>query len=387
MWTEPILHVDMDSFYVEVERLDDPSLRSVPVAVGGTGPRGVIASASYEARRHGVHSAQPTAQARRACPQLKVVPPSHPKYNRVSAEVFAVFREFTPLVEGLSLDEAFLDVSGLRHHFDTAVEVGEAVRSEIHSRLGLPSSVGVASNKLIAKLASERAKPDGILHVPSHDQRGFLWPLPAAALPGVGPATLASLRRLGIDTVADVSETPEATLAKVVGPSLGRQLLDLAAGIDLRPVMPDQEVKSISVEETYPVDLVGEDVVTTALLDHAGQLADRLRRSGVAARTISLKVRYPDFETVTRSRTSSQPTRSRSVLFRVGSELLSDLGLDGPVRLLGLAATGLEKDDEPRQTVLGFTSEWERVEEVVFDVWDRFGGNAISPPPSRDDAG
>lgn len=385
MWTEQILHVDMDSFYVEVERLDDPSLRSVPVAVGGTGPRGVIASASYEARRHGVHSAQPTAMALRACPQLKVVPPSHRKYGEVSAEVFAVFRAFTPLVEGLSVDEAFLDVGGLRLHFDSPVEVGERIRSEIRSRLGLPCSVGVASNKLIAKLASERAKPDGVLHVPSDTQTEFLHTLPATALPGVGPATLASLKRLGIDTVVDVAETPEGALAKAVGPTLGRQLLDLAAGIDPRPVLPDQEVKSISVEETYPVDLEGLSVVTAALLEHAHQLSDRLRRSGVSARTISLKVRYPDFETLTRSRTSSQPTHAWRDLFRVGSELLSELGIDRPVRLLGLAATGLERDDHPRQAVLGFPPGWDRVEDAVFEVRDRFGGTAINPARSLDD--
>lgn len=385
MWTEPILHVDMDSFYVEVERLDDPSLRSIPVAVGGTGPRGVIASASYEAREYGVHSAQPTGLAFRACPQLRVVPPSHQRYHQVSNLVFAVFREFTPLIEGLSLDEAFLDTSGLRHHFESPVAVGEAIRSEIRSGLGLPSSVGVGSNKLIAKLASEAAKPDGLLRVPLDSQIGFLHSLPATALPGVGPATLAALRRLGIESVADVAVTPEATLARVIGPALGHQLLDLAAGVDNRPVLPDQELKSVSVEETYPTDLLGADVVMTALLDHAHRLSARLRRSGVSARTISLKIRYPDFETVTRSRTSTQPTRSWRGLFGVASDLLSDLGTERPVRLLGLSATGLERDDDPRQGELGFPEGWERVEEAVFEVRERFGDAAINPSTGLED--
>jgi DNA polymerase IV len=388
VWTEPILHVDMDSFYVEVERLADPSLRSVPVAVGGTGPRGVIASASYEARKYGVHSAQPTAQAMRACPQLKVVLPSHHKYGEVSAGVFAVFRSFTPLVEGLSLDEAFLDVSGLRLHYDSPVAVGEDIRSEIRSRLGLPSSVGVASNKLIAKLASESAKPDGILHVPLDAQAAFLDVLPATSLPGVGPATLAALRRLGVATVADIAAVPEQTLAMALGPTLGHQLLELARGNDPRGVEPDLEAKSISVEETYPTDLEGPNMVTTALLEHAHRLSARLRRSGVTARTISLKVRYPDFETVTRTRTSTQPTHAWRDLFRVGGELLADLAPDRPVRLLGLGASGLERDDQPRQVELGSSSpDWDRVEDVVFEVRGRFGDTAISPARSLEDSG
>ncbi|MFO7300741.1 MAG: DNA polymerase IV [Actinomycetes bacterium] len=376
MWAEPILHVDMDSFFVEVERLDDPSLRGIPVAVGGTGPRGVIASASYEARAFGVRSAMPTATALERCPHLEVVPPSHGKYGEVSVRVFEVFRDFTPLVEGLSLDEAFLDVSGLRRHFESPVEVARAIRAEIRRRIGLPSSVGVAATKLVAKLASQAAKPDGIRHIPASEQIGFLHALPATALPGVGPATAAALDRLGIETVADLAATPEYALASSVGPSMARQLVELASGIDPRRVQPDQEAKSVSVEETYDRDLEGRDHLLAAVSDHGLRLAQRLRRAGLGGRTITLKVRFSDFETVTRSRTLRAPTRSAREITAVARALLDELAPARPVRLVGLGASSLETADAPRQ--LAFHDDvWSRVEDAVFEVIERYGKDAI----------
>ncbi|MDX1469299.1 MAG: DNA polymerase IV, partial [Acidimicrobiia bacterium] len=264
MWTEPILHVDMDSFFVEVERLDDPNLLGRPVAVGGTGPRGVIASASYEARDFGVRSAQPTSTAMRLCPGLVVVPPSRSKYSEKSVEVFSVFRSVTPLVEGLSVDEAFLDISGLERHFTSPVDVARHVRATIRSETGLPSSVGVASAKFIAKLASERAKPDGLRHVPHSARLEFLHALPARSLPGVGPATLAVLQGFGVETIGDIAELSEKSLVSTVGVAAGRRLLDLARGVDSRQVDPDSAAKSLSVEETYDRDLRDRDVVETA---------------------------------------------------------------------------------------------------------------------------
>lgn len=320
MWTEPILHVDMDSFFVEVERLDRPELRGKAVAVGGTGPRGVIASASYEARRHGVRSAQPTASALRLCPGLIVVPPAHDRYGEVSTRVFAVFRYFTPLVEGLSLDEAFLDVSGLRLHYESPAAVGEAVRLRLHDEVGLPASVGVASVKFLAKLASEKAKPHGLRHIPLSDQMGFLHALPISAMWGVGPATQAALSRLGVETVGDLAALPEASLVAVVGPAAGRQLHELAQGRDDRPVIPDSEAKSVSVEETYDEDLVGRDLVEAALLAHAHRLSGRLRRAGLSTRTVTLKVRFPDFETITRSQTLSEAIDGSRQIYRVATE-------------------------------------------------------------------
>jgi DNA polymerase IV len=379
VWTEPILHVDMDSFFVEVERLGDPSLLGVPVAVGGSPPRGVIASASYEARSFGVRSAQPTAMAFKACPGLRLIAPSHGRYEEMSARVFAVFRSFTPRVEGLSLDEAFLDVSGLRRHFDSPVEVGQAVRRAIREEVGLPASVGVASNKLVAKLASEAAKPDGMCHVTVAGQLAFLHALPARALPGVGPATMAGLERLGVATVGDIAELPESTLARSVGANASRHLGALAAGEDSRPVEPDVEAKSVSVEETYRTDLEGLEMMEAALLSHAQRLSGRLRRAGLAGRTITLKVRYPGFETVTRSRTGEGALQGARELFQAGAAMLADLAPDQPVRLLGLGVSTLVPDSERGQMGLGWSAEWEEVERAVARVRGRYGDSSVRP--------
>lgn len=379
MWTEPILHVDMDSFFVEVERLRDPDLRGRPVAVGGRGPRGVIASASYEARRHGVHSAQPTVTALRLCPDLEVVAPTHGRYREVSVAVFAIFRSFTPLVEGLSLDEAFLDVRGLRRHFGSPVAVGESIRSEIRSGLGLPASVGVASNKLLAKLASEEAKPDGIHHIPAESQLEFLRALPARSLWGVGPATLASLERLGVETVGDIGDLPEQTLSRLLGPTHGRHLHRLANGVDPRPVEPDAEAKSISVEETYETDLVGRDLLETAILTHSQRLSTRLHSAALVARTVTLKARYEDFTTLTRSRTLDEPVDGARELYRAAIPLLDQIEPDRPVRLLGLGASSLEGVERPRQLDLQHDTDWDRIEEAVAAVRRRFGEGAVSP--------
>lgn len=369
----------MDSFFVEVERLRDQSLMGRPVAVGGTGPRGVIASASYEARQNGVHSAQPTATALRLCPNLVVVAPTHGRYREVSVAVFAVFRSFTPKVEGLSLDEAFLDVGGLRRHYGSPVEVGETIREEVRERLGLPASVGVAANKLLAKLASEEAKPDGLYHVPTAGQLEFLHRLPASSLSGVGPATLAGLERLGVVSVGDIAELPEAALSRVLGPTHGRALHQLANGIDTRPVEPDSEAKSISVEETYEVDLAGEYVMQTAILAHAQRLSSRLHRAGLMARTVTLKARFDDFTTVTRSHTLGGSVDGSRDLYRAGLSLLSDLGADRPVRLLGLGASSLEPSGVPRQLDLERSAEWSEVEDAIARVRERYGDGAVSP--------
>ena len=379
MWAEPILHVDLDAFFVEAERLRDPSLIGKAVAVGGTGNRGVIASASYEARAHGVRSAQPTATALRLCRDLIVVPPAHGRYGELSARVFEVFRGFTPNVEGLSLDEAFLDVSGLRRHFSTSTEVALAVREEIRSRLGLPASVGIASTKFMAKLASEAAKPDGYRHIPKETELDFLHALPVEALWGVGPATLAGLQRLGVATIGELAELPEGAVLGSLGPTQGRHLLDLARGIDHRPVMPDIDAKSISVEETYDRDLEGTEVMEAALLAHAQRLADRLHRSGLAARTVTLKLRFSDFATVTRSVTSRTVIDGQRDLYVTAIELLGQVEVDRPVRLLGLGGSGLEPANEARQMPIGAEGNWARVDEAVAGVRDRFGEHSVEP--------
>ena len=378
MWAEKILHVDMDAFFVEVERRRDPSLRGIPVAVGGRGDRGVIASASYQARRFGVRSAQPTKVALRLCPQLVMIPPSHGLYREASEGVFAILRSYTHLVEGLSLDEAFLDVGGLSQRFDSPLAVGETLREQITSELALPASVGVGSSKLIAKLASEAAKPHGIKHVPQDSELDFLHPLPAQALWGVGPATLAALRRYGVVTVGDIAELPKSTLVSALGPTVGSHLADLARGIDPRPVQPDSETKSISVEETYDQDLKGKAMVEAAMLTHAERLSARLRRSGLMARTVTVKARFEDFTTVTRSHTLPVPVADSNTLYSTAIELLTLIDLTRPIRLLGLGGAGLEAASAPRQLTLGESGDPDPMAETLAAIGDRFGDQAVS---------
>jgi DNA polymerase-4 len=379
VWTEPILHVDMDSFFVEVERLGDPALRGRPVAVGGSGPRGVIASASYEAREHGVRSAQPTATALRLCPSLIVVPAAHGIYGDMSARVFSIFRDVTPFVEGLSLDEAFLDIRGLRLHYDSPMAVAEQIRSTLRVELGLPASVGIASVKFVAKLASEAAKPDGVRHVRAGDQSEFLASLPASSMWGVGPATQAALARLGVETVGDIASLPESSLIHAVGPSAGRHLHDLANGIDPREVIPDSHAKSISVEETYERDLESTEVVETALLSLAQRLSGRLRRAGLRGRTISLKLRYKDFTTITRSHTAPSGVDSGRAIYAIAVALSSERERFDPVRLLGLGASSLLPAEAPAQMGLDADGDWDDVEDAVADIRHKFGDSSVRP--------
>ena len=393
MWTEPILHVDMDSFFVEVERLGDPGLVGLPVAVGGTGRRGVIASASYEARDFGVRSAQPTSTALRLCPSLIVVPPSKDKYSEKSIEVFSVFRSVTPFVEGLSLDEAYLDVSGLTRHFGSPVEVARHIRDRVRDETGLPSSVGVASMKFIAKLASEHAKPDGLFHVPHSSRLQFLHALPATSLPGVGPATLAALVRLGVETIGDIAVLPEASLTSAIGIAAGARLFELSRGEDIRRVEPDSSAKSVSVEETYESDLLGREVVEAATLALARRLSNRLKRSGMACLTVGLKVRHDDFTTLTRSTKLPSATASSRDLYLASLELTKHVDVDRPIRLLGLAASSLVSSDGPVQLALGDSGDREQLEDALDTIRDRFGPRAVGParlvgsPVEADDRG
>lgn len=379
MWSEPILHVDMDSFFVEVERLAEAGLRDRPVAVGGAGKRGVVASASYEARSFGVRSAQPMPVARRLCPELIVVTPSFGAYSEMSARVFEIFRSFTPMVEGLSLDEAFLDVSGLTRHYPGPVAVGEAVRSALSDETGLPASVGVAANKFVAKLASESAKPDGLCHVPLVLQQEYLSALPIEALWGVGPATMAGLSRFGVETVGDLAGIPESTLSASLGPAVAAHLLDLSQGEDPRPVVPDSAARSVSVEETFAEDIAGGERMELVLLAQSHRLSDRLRRAGLVCRTITIKVRYSDFTTITRSHSIDDPTDSSHELFAVSRDLLARAKVDHPVRLLGLQAGLLGERGQPQQMRLGAEEQWRKVSDAMHEARERFGPDAVGP--------
>lgn len=377
---EPILHVDMDAFFVEVERLTDPSLVGRPVVVGGAGPRGVVAAASYEARSFGVHSALPMSQARRLCPHLVIVSPRHGRYGEVSVQVFEIFRRYTPLTEGLSVDEAFLDVSGLRLHYESSVAIGHEIRATIREELRLPASVGVAGNKFMAKLASGMAKPDGLLHVPVGTEAEVLAPLPVRALWGVGAATHASLEQLGVETIGDLAALPEATLRRRLGDAVGAHLWSLARGLDQRSVEPARESKSVSVEHTYDTDITGEAVVVAELLRHSERLGERLKRAGVSGRTVAIKVRYSDFTTLTRAETLPSPTNVGRDIYRAARRLVERIGVgDRPIRLLGVGVSGLGDTEGPRQLAVDRPAKWDELADAVHELRSRYGEDAVGP--------
>jgi len=376
-FAERFLHIDMDAFFVEVERRRDSSLIGKPVVVGGLGRRGVVASASYEARARGVHSAMPIGEARRLCPNARFVPPSHGVYGTVSREAFAIFRSFTPLVEGLSVDEAFLDVGGLRLHYETPAAVGAALRARIRDEMGLPASVGISAVKFISKLASDDAKPDGLLVVPAGKELDYLRPMPVRRLWGVGAATMATLDALGIETVGDLSDVPESLLAKRIGPSLARHLSQLAAAIDPRRVEADDVTKSVSVEETYDADLESDAEIEKNLLRLCDRLASRLHRAGYSGYVLTLKVRFGDFETVTRSATTQHGLAVATSIWDETRRLLQrvDRARRG-VRLLGVGVSGLVPAGEPEQLSLEDKPR-DAAASVVEEVRDRFGDGAV----------
>ena len=379
MFDEPILHVDMDSFFVEVERLRDPGLIGRPVVVGGPSNRGVVASASYEARKFGIRSAMPMVAARKQCPTLVVIPSNHTLYEETSVQVFDVLRSFTPMVEGLSLDEAFLDVSGLHRHFSSTVEIGEAIRQRIRTGLGLPASVGIASTKFVAKLASEAAKPDGLRHIPKDETIPFLHALPVRALWGVGEATHASLEAMGVETVGDLAQLPRGTLEKRLGVSNGSNLSALAHGEDPRPVTPAHDTKSVSVSETYEKDLTLPEEIDTELARLCDRLAFRVRRAGLQGRTIGLSVRYSDFVTITRHQTLTHPTNTSRQIWLAVQQLKENVNWDRPIRLLGVSVATFADVDEPRQLSVDTASRWDDLAEAIDAVKDKFGRDSVRP--------
>jgi DNA polymerase-4 len=385
-----ILHVDMDAFFVSVELLGRPELRGRPVVVGGAGTRGVVAAASYEARAYGVFSAMPSSRARRLCPHAVFLPGDHARYSEVSERVMAIFAGFTPLVEPLSLDEAFLDVTGARRALGDGERIGRDIRAAVLDREGLTCSVGVAPSKMVAKLASEAAKPTasptgpvpgrGVHVVPPGGEQAFLRPLPARALWGVGPATLAKLERLGVRTVGDIADLPERALVGLLGAAAGRQIGRLANGIDPRPVEPDQEAKSIGHEETFPADHHDVAVLDREVVRMADAVAWRLRRAGRAARTVTLKVRFGDFRTITRSVTLPVPVDEGPALARAAGALLAEVDPTPGVRLLGVTGSGLVAAAARQLTFDDAEGpSWHAASGAVDAIRERFGGRAIGP--------
>lgn len=341
----------MDAFFASVEALDDPALRGRPLIVGGTGPRGVVASCSYEARAFGVRSAMPAAQARRLCPNAVFVAGRYSRYAEVSGQMHAVFQRFTPVVEGISLDEAFLDVTGAIRLFGSPGVIAASIRSSISEELGLSCSVGGATVKFLAKLASEAAKPrvggsalgaaSGVRIIEPGRELDFLHPHPVEALWGVGPATARRFKQLGISTIGDLARVAPSVVEGAVGRAAGAHLSRLSRGIDDRAVEPDREVKSVSHEETYPSDRRDRDGLRTEVLRMADSVAHRLRRAGLAGRTVTLKIRYGDFSTHTRSVTAPTGLDDGSGIAGAANRLLAELDLSGGVRLLGVGVSNL----------------------------------------------
>jgi DNA polymerase-4 len=375
----PILHVDMDAFFVSVELLKRPDLVGKPVLVGGTAGRGVVAAASYEARRFGVNSAMPMSIALQRCPNAVVLRGDYASYAKYSKQVMEIFGEITPLVEPLSIDEAFLDVSGARRLHGSPAEIAWTIRERVHAETGLSCSIGVAATKYVAKVASSVAKPDGMLVVPAAQTTAFLHPLPVSALWGVGRVTEESLTRIGLRTVGDVATMPYDALERAVGPALASRLARLANGIDPRDVHTHRVEKSIGHENTFSHDLTDPVEIRRELLRLADNVAVRLRKAGLVGRTVTLKLRYGDFRTVTRSRTLGEPTDVARRIYDEASDALTELVGDGArVRLIGVRAEHL-KPSGTGAMLWDPDEEWRDAERTIDEVTAKFGRGAVRP--------
>ncbi len=380
-----ILHLDLDAFYASVEQLDDRSLLGRPVVVGGTGRRGVVCAASYEARKFGVHSAIPTARARRLCPEGVFLAPRFERYSELSELVFDIYRRYTPLVEPLSLDEAFLDVTESRALHGGGREIASAIKGVVRAECGLAVSAGVAEVKLAAKIATDLGKPDGLVVVPEGGVREFLAPLPVSRLWGVGAVTEAALRKIGIATVGDLARTPEAVLAPVVGLSQARGLRALAEGEDPREVVPDEAAKSIGSEDTFAEDLVGRTALEREILAQSARVGRHLRAAGLRGRTVTLKVKYADFTLITRRTTLPVATDDDRALFEAAREQLERVDLARPVRLTGVSVSGFAAQAEGKQMDLFGRAESARPEEgrrralnaALDAIAERHGSDAV----------
>jgi DNA polymerase-4 len=367
--TATILHVDLDAFFASVELLDRPEIAHLPVVVAGRSSRSVVTAANYPARKFGVRSAIPLAHALRLCPKAIVLEPHFEKYRHYSAMVMAIFDDVTPLVERLGIDEAFLDVA----------EVGALIRRRVHDETALTCSVGAAATKFVAKLASGRAKPDGMLVVPADQTLAFLHPLPVGALWGVGAATEDALTRRGLRTIGDIAATPVDTLRRAVGEASGRKLHDLANGIDPRSVNPRADEKSVGHEVTFEVDTVNADELRRELLRQANAVAVRMRTAGWVGRTVVLKLRYSDFSTITRSRTLSEATDVGRRIYEEARAIYEAIGAHAPVRLIGVRMEQLSPGEGQQPGLWDEDEGWRGAEDTIDAVSARFGRGALRP--------
>ncbi|MET0297786.1 MAG: DNA polymerase IV [Microbacterium sp.] len=373
-----ILHVDMDAFYAAVEVLDDPSLKGKPIIIGAPESRSVVSSASYEARRFGVRSAMPVSQALRLCPTAIVVPPHFDRYLALSARVMEIFREFTPLVEPLSIDEAFLDVRGAGRLWGSPGEIARLLRQRVLDETGLTCSIGVAATKHVAKMASTISKPDGLLIVPEADTAAFLGPRSVRALWGVGPKASESLESRGIRTVADILDAPRDVLERALGPAMGDRVWHLARGIDAREVDTTRIEKSIGHEETFHDDIGDTGILRSEFRRLADRVGARLRSGGWEARTIAIKVRFADFTTISRSQSLAEPTAVSQRIGDAALELFDAVERRLPIRLVGVRAEKLSQSGSAALALWDDDEDWRRLEGALDDATAKFGRGVVT---------
>jgi DNA polymerase-4 len=377
-----ILHMDMDAFYASVEQLDNPRLRGRPVIVGGTSNRGVVSAASYEARRFGVHSAMPIFQARQLCPQGVFMPVRMDRYKEMSERAMEVLQAFSPLVEQVSIDEAYMDISGTQKLFGSCEEVGRKVKEGVRNCIGLTCSVGIGTNKFLAKIASEFHKPDGLTIIAPDEVSRFLSSIPIEKVPGVGPKTLPGLLKLGIDTLGRVSGFSEGLLVRRFG-QFGKRLVRLSRGIDDAEVAPVSETKSVSSEETMSRDTADIELLRRELMLLAENVGRRLRRSGLKGKTVALKLKSSDFRQITRQATLNEFTSSSNRIYEQGLDLLNGLSQAGPFRLIGIGVSNLVSERFTNDQLILFDElapavrSWEEVERAMDRIRRRFGPDAI----------
>lgn len=381
-----ILHVDMDAFYASVEQRDNPDLQGKPVVVGGGTNRGVVAAASYEARQFGIRSAMPMAEAIRRCNHLVRVKPRMSHYKEASAHIFAIFREFTPLVEGLSLDEAFLDVTASIKLFGSPQNIAASIKQRVLEDTGLTASVGVAENKLVAKIASDLDKPDGLSSVMPDAYREKLDPLPVRVIPGIGRETLKRLAGIRIATLRDLRRADDRDLEPIFG-RFTQKMRDRASGIDHRPVVSGREEKSISAEETYDRDLSQQTDMNRELLRLTERTATRLRRAALNAGTVQIKIRRADFTTYTRQRSISPPTNGTDQIYALAKELLTTWLAANPgarIRLLGVAGSKLAPAEQPDLFASDDTRNHSVIDETVDEIREKFGSLSVGRAKTLD---
>ena len=381
MQTRQIIHVDMDAFYASVEQRDNPELKGKPVIVAGSpDSRGVVSAASYEARTFGVHSAMPAARAHRLCPDGVFLPVRMSRYVEVSRAIREIFHRYTPEVEPLSLDEAFLDVTGCIRLFGSAEAIGRSIKADIGNECQLVASVGVAENKFLAKLASDLDKPDGFVIITPENAQSILDPLDIRRIWGIGKVTARSLQNAGIATVAQLRNTPRQILTGLLGNQTGH-ILDLALGIDDRPVEPDSRAKSISAEETFATDISDKDTLLSVLLMQVEEVAQRLRAEDLQGRTVTLKIRYGDFKTLTRSETIDPPTHTTQTLWQLAKNLFLKWHKTsaGPLRLLGFGIAGLSPEGSGQKMLFAEPEDrkQKKLDTAFDDIRKKYGDNSL----------